>query len=103
VDCVCEKSGNTRGVISEMETCSLACADIKETFLSRKNNMHHAWCLLCARILSAYSTYIMFFYCREYAKSVPVRSNLFLRTMVRNPVNSDNTSDFSSLLVSSRV
>lgn len=51
--------GNTRGVISEMETRSLACADIKETFLSRKNNMHHARCLLCARILSSvYSTYI---------------------------------------------
>lgn len=41
---------NTRGVIFEMETCSLVCADIKETFLSRKNNMHRARCLLCARV-----------------------------------------------------
>lgn len=41
---------NTRGVIFETETCSLVCADIKETFLSRKNNMHLARCLLCARV-----------------------------------------------------
>jgi len=43
-DCICEKSYalKSRVVILVMETCSLACSDIKETSLSRKNNMHRA-------------------------------------------------------------
>jgi len=78
VDCVCEKvTENTRGVISEMETRSLACADIKETFLSRKNNMHHARCLLCAHILSnVFNVYITFFYCRE--ENIPAKQKSLL-------------------------
>jgi len=62
--------GNTRDVISEMETRSLACADIKETFLSRKNNMRRARCLLCACILSSVFNIYNVLLLSRYAKRV---------------------------------
>jgi hypothetical protein len=69
--------GNTRGVISEMETCSLACAGTKETFLSRKNNMHRA-----RGVFYVHASYLLFniynvlFYCRG-ERSYKTKSGFF--------------------------
>lgn len=85
--------GNTRGVIPEMETCSLACARVQKKLFSREKIT-----CIARGVFHVHASYLLF----NMYNVLLLSRRAFPRDKVGflsdDGANSDDSSDFSSLL-----